>query len=122
MVLRLQVGVKLFLYPERHIKVGDSHYLAYRTSDMAPLIQKALLLDGKLGKFSLGAAPVPNPGPGEILVKIKTASLNPVDWMIQKLDGFLPIETFPAILGADISGDVEEIGEGVTEFQKSDRV
>jgi NADPH:quinone reductase-like Zn-dependent oxidoreductase len=87
---------------------------------MAPLTQKALLLDAKFGKFSVVTVPVPKPGSGEILVKIKTAALNPVDWMIQKY-GFL-VETFPAILGLDIAGDVEEIGEGVTEFQKSDRV
>ena len=87
---------------------------------MAPLTQKALILDAKLGKFSVDIAQVPKPGSGEILVKVKAAALNPVDWKIQKY-GFL-VEKFPAILGTDIAGDVEEIGEGVTEFQKGDRV
>ena len=87
---------------------------------MAPSSQKALLLDVKFGKFNVDTVPVPKPGSGEILIKIKAAALNPVDWKIQKY-GFL-VETFPAILGTDIAGDVEEIGEGVTDFQKNDRV
>jgi NADPH:quinone reductase-like Zn-dependent oxidoreductase len=87
---------------------------------MAPSTQKAFILDAKLGNYSLGTVPVPKPGPGEIIIKIKTAALNPVDWMIQKY-GIL-VEKYPAILGFDIAGDVEEISEGVTEFQKGDRV
>ena len=89
---------------------------------MAPLTQKALILDAKLGKFSVDrdVAQVPKPGSGEILIKVRGAALNPVDWKIHKY-GFL-VEKFPAILGTDIAGDVEEIGEGVTEFQKGDRV
>ena len=87
---------------------------------MAPLTQKALFLDAKFGNFSVDTAPIPKPGSGEILVKIKTAALNPVDWKVQKYD--FPVEKYPAILGTDIAGDVEEVGEGVTEFQKGDRV
>ena len=87
---------------------------------MAPLTQKALILNAKFGKFIVDTAQVPKPGFGEILIKVKAAALNPVDWKIQKY-GFL-IEKFPAILGTDIAGDVEEIGEGVTDLQKGDRV
>jgi len=53
-------------------------------------------------------------------VKIYATSLNPVDWKVQKYGIF--IQTFPAILGTDISGEVEEIGEGVVDFKKGDRV
>jgi len=87
---------------------------------MAPSTQKALLLDQKFGKFVVDTIPVPKPGPGEILIKVKAAALNPVDWKIQKYGVF--VETFPAILGTDISGDVEELGEGITDFKKGDRV
>ena len=87
---------------------------------MAPSTQKAFILNAKHGDFNVGTASVPKPGPGEILVKIKTVALNPGDWKVQKY-GMLA-EKFPAILGFDIAGDVEEIGEGVAEFQKGDRV
>ena len=86
---------------------------------MAHSNQKALLLDAKLGEFAVHSIPVPNPGPGEILVKVKAVGLNPADWKAHK--GFVPVN-FPAILGADVSGDVEELGEGVTDFKKGDRV
>ena len=87
---------------------------------MAPLTQKALILDAKFGNYSVGTVPVPKPGSGEILIKVKSAALNPADWKIQKY-GVL-FDKFPGIVGFDIAGDVEEIGEGVTEFQKGDRV
>ena len=86
---------------------------------MAHSTQKALLLDAKLGNFTVHSIPVPSPGPGEILVKVKAAALNPADWKAHT--GYVPVK-FPAILGADVSGDVEEIGEGVTDFKKGDRV
>ena len=87
---------------------------------MAPTTQKAFIIDAKLGNYNLGTVPIPKPVSGEILIKIKTVALNPVDWMIQRY-GVL-VDKYPAILGLDIAGDVEEIGEGVTEFQKGDRV
>jgi len=86
---------------------------------MAPLTQKALILHAKFGNYSVGTAQVPKPGSGEMLLKVKTAALNPADWKLQK---YGLVEKYPAILGLDIAGDVEEIGEGVTEFQKGDRV
>lgn len=82
--------------------------------------QKALFLTEKFGKFSVGTTTIPRPGPGEILIKVHSAALNPVDWKIQKYGIF--IEEFPTILGTDIAGDVEEVGEGVVDFQKGDRV
>ncbi|KIM40713.1 hypothetical protein M413DRAFT_446109 [Hebeloma cylindrosporum] len=82
--------------------------------------QKALFLNKKFGDLVVEDAPIYKPGPGEILIKIKATSLNPVDWKIQKYGIF--IEEYPAILGGDIAGDVEELGEGVDEFRKGDRV
>ena len=87
---------------------------------MAPFTQKALLLHEKFGKLAVDTFPVPKPGPKDILVKVHAAALNPVDWKAHKFGVF--IQTFPAILGTDISGDVEEIGEDVTDFKKGDRV
>ncbi|KAF9555154.1 GroES-like protein [Agrocybe pediades] len=85
-----------------------------------PSTQKALFLEKKFGEFVIRETGVYTPGPGELLVKIKSTSLNPADWKIQK-NGIL-VQEFPAILGSDIAGDVEEVGEGVKEFKKGDRV
>lgn len=87
---------------------------------MAPSQQKALYLAKKNGPFEIHAAYVPKPGPGQILVKVEASGLNPADWKIQ-LWGIL-VEEYPSVLGSDIAGTVEELGEAVTGFAKGDRV
>jgi NADPH:quinone reductase-like Zn-dependent oxidoreductase len=82
--------------------------------------QKALVLQSKFGEFAVGSTPIPKPGPGELLVKVQTAGLNPLDWKVQKYGVY--VEKYPVVLGVNIAGDVEEIGEGVTNFSKGDRV
>lgn len=79
-----------------------------------------LFLDSKFGNFTLRPTKTSKPGPGELLVKIEAAGLNPVDWKIQKYGVF--VEDYPAIIGTDIAGIVEEVGEGVGAFVKGDRV
>ncbi|KAF5371223.1 hypothetical protein D9758_004226 [Tetrapyrgos nigripes] len=83
--------------------------------------QKALFLESKQGRFVVSTRPKPTSVPaGELLVKIKASALNPVDWKIQAFGLF--IEKYPAVLGNDIAGEVETVGEGVTGFSKGDRV
>ncbi|KAE9395973.1 GroES-like protein [Gymnopus androsaceus JB14] len=81
--------------------------------------QKALFLKKALGPFVVASAPIPKPGPGQVSIKVISAALNPVDWKIQAFDFGVK---YPAIIGADIAGDVEEIGEGVQGFSKGDKV
>ncbi|KAH9936498.1 chaperonin 10-like protein [Fomitopsis serialis] len=82
--------------------------------------QKALFLTSKQGSFEVRTAPVPKPGPDQLLIKIEAAALNPVDWRVQAW-GIL-VEKFPAILGEDLAGTVVDVGEGVTKYKKGDRV
>ena len=90
---------------------------------MSPTNQKALLLHRKAKEFVVSDVEVYKPGPGEVLIKVQAAALNPIDWKLQKLDAFafLPLAD-KAIIGEDISGDIVEVGEGVTNFKKGDRV
>lgn len=83
-------------------------------------VHKALLLEKKFGDLVLGDIETPKPGPGEILVKVHAAALNPVDWKIKKYGFF--VEKFPAVLGTDIAGEVSKLGEGVIDFAVGDRV
>jgi NADPH:quinone reductase-like Zn-dependent oxidoreductase len=89
---------------------------------MSPAKQKALLLDTKTKEFAVGDVEVYKPGPGEVLIKVQAAALNPVDWKIQR--SITPGGQFPeyTIIGEDISGDIVEVGEGVTKFREGDRV
>jgi len=82
--------------------------------------QKALFLQSKQGQFAVGLRSIPKPRKGELLIKICSAALNPVDYKIQEYGLF--IEKYPALLGVDIAGLVEEVGEGVDTFVKGDRV
>ena len=87
---------------------------------MAPRIQKALLLKSAKGPFTVETVNIPRPGPGEILVKVQATSLNPVDWKIKKYGSI--VKTYPAVVGMDPAGDVEELGEGIMGVSTGDRV
>ncbi|CCL98621.1 uncharacterized protein FIBRA_00623 [Fibroporia radiculosa] len=81
---------------------------------------KALLLSSPKGPLVIGTNTVPNPGPGELLIKVYSASLNPVDWGIKEYDVY--VKEYPVVLGMDMAGTVVELGEGVSTFKKGDRV
>jgi NADPH:quinone reductase-like Zn-dependent oxidoreductase len=63
--------------------------------------------------------PDPEPGPGQVLVRLATASLNHLDVWVRK---GLPSAPKPHILGADGAGVVEALGEGVNTLRPGDRV
>ncbi len=67
--------------------------------------------------------PKPTPGPGEILVHVGAASVNPLDWKI--VDGAYDgkvAHTFPLVVGVDGAGIVEGLGAGATRFKVGDAV
>ncbi|KAK7036608.1 hypothetical protein VNI00_011541 [Paramarasmius palmivorus] len=82
--------------------------------------QKALLLEKKQGPWVVGSREIETPKPGELLVKVQAAGLNPIDWKIQTYGIY--VEDFPAILGMDVAGDVEEVGADVEGFEEGDRI
>ena len=68
-------------------------------------------------------APAPEIGPDGILIKVRAAGVNPVDWKIRKglMKAVRPLQ-FPAIVGADVAGIVERVGPLVTRFKPGDAV
>jgi NADPH:quinone reductase-like Zn-dependent oxidoreductase len=67
--------------------------------------------------------PDPKPGPGQVLIKVEAAGINPLDRMIA--DGALqPIgpARFPLVLGVDVAGIVEAVGEGSGRFALGERL
>jgi len=82
--------------------------------------QKALLLRSMGGPYEVGSFPVSSPAPDQVLVKVLSAALNPLDVIMQS-SGFL-VEAYPTITGSDAAGVIESVGDGVSGFQKGDRV
>ncbi|MEV7781726.1 NADP-dependent oxidoreductase [Kitasatospora sp. NPDC088351] len=67
--------------------------------------------------------PDPKVGPDSVLVQVRAAGVNPVDWKIREghLDGLLDVH-FPLVMGWDAAGVVRAVGGGVTEFAPGDEV
>ncbi len=74
---------------------------------------------GGVEKLELENVDDPEVGVGEVLVRVRATSVNPVDWRIRSgaSKGRFDVE-LPAILGRDLAGEVERAGEGVIGFAK----
>ncbi len=78
---------------------------------------------GGVDQLELREVPEPNTGPGQVKVRVAATSINPIDWKLRegmKRPG-MSLE-LPAILGRDASGEIVEVGPGVTRFRLGARV
>lgn len=71
--------------------------------------------------------PIPEPGPGEVLVRVRAVGVNPPDWYVREGMRNIPPDkrpplTLPAILGTDVSGVVEALAPDVHGFAVGDEV
>ena len=86
---------------------------------------KALVYDEycNLEGMRLADMPDPVPGPGDVLVKVYAAGINPIDWKVRQglLRGRLELD-FPDVAGRDLSGKVISVGSGVTDLRIGDDV
>jgi NADPH:quinone reductase-like Zn-dependent oxidoreductase len=70
---------------------------------------------GPDGTLTVQTRPVPQPKAGEVLVKVRAAGVNPVDWKVaSRRAGMVP--------GADVAGTIDSVGEGVTKWKAGDQV
>jgi NADPH:quinone reductase-like Zn-dependent oxidoreductase len=77
---------------------------------------------GSVEVLQLDEIPTPQPGPGEVLVKVQAASVNPVDCKTRSGE-FRPVGLMmPLTLGRDISGVVEQVGSDVSDVKVGDEV
>jgi NADPH:quinone reductase-like Zn-dependent oxidoreductase len=86
---------------------------------------RAVVLTGYGGveRLQLREVPRPEPGAGQILVRVRAAGVNPIDWKIRsgRLRLLLPAH-LPVILGFDVAGEVAAIGPEVAGFEPGDAV
>jgi NADPH:quinone reductase len=64
----------------------------------------------------------PEPGAGELLIKVEAASLNRADLGLRKGTYRISPDALPVIPGREFAGTVAKVGAGVTEFKVGDRV
>ena len=88
-----------------------------------PQMMRAVIIE-KVGKpkvLQYVKRPLPQPAADEALVKVHAASVNPNDLLYRS--GHLIIrKPMPHILGADVAGEIAQVGDGVTGWQTGDRV
>ena len=84
---------------------------------------KALYFDehGELDVVKFGDVPDPKPGPGEVLVRVRACALNFLDIWVRRGWPGLKLE-MPHWCGADVAGEIVELGENVADWQVGQRV
>ena len=73
--------------------------------------------------LQMSEVPVPSVGPGDVLVDVRAASINPLDTMVRngEFKRLLKYQT-PFVLGHDVAGVVARVGPAVRDFQEGDEV
>jgi NADPH:quinone reductase len=83
---------------------------------------RAIALEAADSGVRLIEVPTPEPAAGELLVRVRTASINPADLRVATGNYPWGKFVFPAVLGFDFAGVVESAGAGVTRFEAGDEV
>ena len=79
---------------------------------------------GPASVLEIGELPRPEPGPGQVLVRVAAAAVNPIDRRLRagELQEYIS-RTFPVVPGWDFSGDIVELGADVEgQWQVGDKV
>ncbi len=92
-----------------------------KESAMTDILRQWQLTDFGRHNLRLAELPLPQPGPGQILVRVEAASLNYRDLMIVENRYPMPM-TLPLVPASDLAGQVIAVGEGVTRWQGGERV
>ncbi len=85
-----------------------------------PDTMRAVVVARYGGSLEATRRPVPRPGPGEVLIRVRASGLCSTD--LHLLSGRQPLGDLPRILGHELAGDVIELGDRVTHWRQGDRV
>jgi NADPH:quinone reductase len=83
---------------------------------------RAYLVEYPEGPFTHVELTRPTPGSGQVLVRVHSSGVNPLDTKIRAGKAAHAKQPLPAVLGLDLAGVVEELGYGVTAFHPGDEV
>ncbi|KAI0389666.1 GroES-like protein [Xylariaceae sp. FL0594] len=80
---------------------------------MSSHLAAVLSAKGEDEALTVHRRPTPDPGPGELLIQVKSVALNPADWKIRDSGLFIPSSAYPTVIGFDIAGLVLKVGRDV---------
>ncbi|HEB77325.1 MAG TPA: alcohol dehydrogenase, partial [Methylothermaceae bacterium] len=81
---------------------------------------RAMVLERPGEPLKLVERPIPRPGPGQLLVRVRACGVCRTD--LHVVDGDLPEPKLPIVPGHEVVGEVVALGEGVTDFEPGQRV
>ena len=81
---------------------------------------RAVVIANYGGSLQVATRPVPRPGFGEVLIKVRASGLCSTD--LHLLAGRQPLGELPRIVGHELAGDIVELGEGVSRWCTGERV
>lgn len=84
-------------------------------------IRRAVIYEPR-GQFHIEETLRPVPQSGEVLVRVHASAVNPLDAKIRAGAAAHARHPFPAVLGIDVAGSVEDVGPGVHQFAAGDEV
>lgn len=85
------------------------------------MAMQAIVHEPSGDNLQLHTAPRPQPGPGQLLLRVHAAGVNRAD-LLQRAGRYPPPPGASAILGLEVAGEVTALGVGVSEFQPGDAV
>jgi 2-desacetyl-2-hydroxyethyl bacteriochlorophyllide A dehydrogenase len=80
-----------------------------------------LIAHGSPGQFEIRDVPVPQPGPGQVLIDVRACGLNHLDLWLEEAGLPIPVQ-LPRTPGGEVAGVVAELGAGVSDWRVGDRV
>ena len=83
---------------------------------------QALQITEANASFQRAELAIPQPGAGQVLVKVAASGINPLDLKIRAGQAGHAKQPFPAVLGIDMAGEVAAIGPDITHFAVTDHV
>lgn len=83
---------------------------------------RALIVDSANAPLRLVSIPKPIPGAGQVLVRVAASGVNPLDGKIRSGQAAHARQPLPAVLGMDLAGTVEALGDGVNGWAPGDEV
>jgi len=79
--------------------------------------------EGDFSKIAVIYKDVPQPGDGQVLIRVAASSVNPIDWKVMSMSILSAATLFgPKVMGFDVAGTIEAVGPGCSRLKAGDEV